>query len=87
MRREHASYKEKKRVVQNYLDGETAPTIAKNIGRHHVTIYKWIEIYEQNNSFENLKEKKRSGCSPKIRDKTVKRIEKDLQKPCFKVWF
>ncbi len=87
MRREYASYEEKKRVVQNYLNGKTAPTIAKNIGRHRVTIYKWIEIYERNNSFEDLKEKKRSERPPKIRDKTVKRIEKDLQKPASKFGF
>lgn len=87
MRQGHATFEEKKRAVENYLAGELAPTIAKNMGRHRVTIYKWVEIYEKNKSFNDLHEKKRSGRPPKIEAKTIKRVEKALQKPASKFGF
>lgn len=81
MRSSHAGYEEKVRAVQNFLNGEPAPTIARNIGRHRVTIYKWVEIYKKNKSFNDLREKDRSGRPSKISKKTIKRMEKDLEKP------
>ena len=87
MRQRHATFEEKKRAVKNYLDGESAPTIAKNIGRHRVTIYKWVEVYQKNKSFDDLREKKRSGRPPKVEIRTIKKVENALQKPASKFGF
>lgn len=73
MRQGHATFEEKKRAVKNYLDGESAPTIAKNIGRHRVTIYKWVELYEKNKSFDDLREKNVQVALPRSRLRQLKK--------------
>ena len=87
MRQKNATFEEKKRAVQNYLSGESAETISRNIGRHRVTIYKWVKIYNQNKSFDSLHEKERSGRPPKVDSKTIKKVENDLKKPASKFNF
>lgn len=87
MRTNNATLSEKIRAVKNYLAGEPVPTIARNIGRHRITIYKWVRIYKERKSFDDLKERARSGRPAKVEKKIINKIEKDLEKPASKFGF
>ena len=86
-RKANASYEERERAVKNFLDGEPASTIAKNIGRNKSTIYKWVRLYKKKKSFKDLEEQERSGRPPVISKTLIKRLEKDLQKPASRFGF
>ena len=86
-RSKNATYEERERAVKNFLKGESAVTIARNIGRDRKTIYKWVKVYEKKKSFEDLKEKSRPGRPRKIDSKIIKKLEKSPREARFKVWF
>jgi len=87
MRSSYATFEDKVRAVKNYLSGESAITIGKHMGRHRVTIHKWVDLYKKHRSFEVLREKPRSGRPPKVSTKFIKKIERDLERPASQFGF
>ena len=81
MRLGHGSYKERVQAVKGYLSGDPVASISKLLGRDPSTIYDWINLYKERESFEDLKDKPRSGRPTKVTPKMINKIEKSLEKP------
>lgn len=69
-------------ALNAYLSDNISPKeIAEIHGVHFTTVYKWIEKYKENESFDSLKRDHKGGAQPKIDSKSSKKLLKMILKP------